>query len=302
MDDLIQNLLKMTIAFGGCGAAIDFLLGKNGQKKVRDWLELQWYRFSEIKWDNFEEKEASMSIRIIDRIFGKRLLTLKRIISCYTLVFLIFIAITVIMIVSEVTAYADLWKFDYYVYGVLMLSTDSIVFAASISLTRQISAFCEASCRRYKQHNAILFGALLFIHYGLLVIWGPVVRTVTEVPWSWGFEWVPTYLDNAAKALLYEKLYMPRNFVREVWVNYREHSLEPLGVYNVSRDVINYLANFWRIMVAMTFATTFVFSRVLKPVSFVWARMIETEKPIFTLAFGGLAGAASLAQAIWRHI
>jgi hypothetical protein len=27
---------KMTVAFGGFGAAIDFLLGKNGQKKVRD--------------------------------------------------------------------------------------------------------------------------------------------------------------------------------------------------------------------------------------------------------------------------
>jgi len=54
-------LIVPIAALGGLGAAIDFCLGKGGQKRVKTWLEEQWYRFHEVNWHNFSEKEARYS-------------------------------------------------------------------------------------------------------------------------------------------------------------------------------------------------------------------------------------------------
>jgi hypothetical protein len=302
MNTLLANVLKTTIAFGGVGAVIDFLIGKGGQTKVKDWLEIQWYRFSDIKWNNFEQKEAKLSISLMDKICGPTLFCVRRLISSLLLVFTIFVVTTIVMMWKQVTTDISVLSVKYYVIGLVTLSIDTVVFGISVSLTRQISVICEASCRLYKRYNLLLFTVLLLIHYSLLVIWGPIVRTLTEVPWSWGFGWVSVYLVNLKDELLNQELYIPGNFIDRVYRDYRAHSLEPMGAYNASRDSINYVANVWRILIAIIFASSYVLSRLLKPLSLLWARIVESDKPVFTLIFGGAAGAASLAQEIWNHM
>ena len=50
--------------FALIGTILDFFIGKTGQKKVRDWLEVRWYQAA-IAWDNFARNEANCYIRLI---------------------------------------------------------------------------------------------------------------------------------------------------------------------------------------------------------------------------------------------
>ena len=58
-------------AFALLGGAIDFFIGKKGQTKVRDWLELRWYKTADIAWTNFGQKEARAYLDVIDSLVGK---------------------------------------------------------------------------------------------------------------------------------------------------------------------------------------------------------------------------------------
>jgi hypothetical protein len=41
---------------------------------------------------------------------------------------------------------------------------------------------------------------------------------------------------------------------------------------------------------------------LMRPVSFVWARVIESEKPVFTVIFGGAAAFASAISEAAKHL
>src|SRR5258707_997888 len=60
------------------GAFIDFLLGKPGQKKEREWLEDWWLRLNEERFSNFGVKKANWFVGILDRYCGRSLFNGKR--------------------------------------------------------------------------------------------------------------------------------------------------------------------------------------------------------------------------------
>jgi hypothetical protein len=70
----------LTIIAGSAllGGTIDFLIGKRGQKQVRDWMELKWYTVYEVAWNNFGKKEADLYIRVFDGAVGKNLFSKRR--------------------------------------------------------------------------------------------------------------------------------------------------------------------------------------------------------------------------------
>jgi hypothetical protein len=62
----------------GVGAFIDFYIGKSGQKHLRDWLETWWLRFSYVNARNFGREEALFAVSVMDRLFGRRFFSLRR--------------------------------------------------------------------------------------------------------------------------------------------------------------------------------------------------------------------------------
>lgn len=62
--------------------AIEFLIGKQGQKVIRNQIEDFWCRLEDIKWVRLGFKEAKSFLSFFDRVFGARLLSWKRLFSC----------------------------------------------------------------------------------------------------------------------------------------------------------------------------------------------------------------------------
>ena len=79
--------LAIVVAFGVVGAFIDFYIGKPGQQRVRDRLETWWLRFSYVRWGNFGREEALFAVQVMDRLFGRRLLSVQRIIAVIVITF-----------------------------------------------------------------------------------------------------------------------------------------------------------------------------------------------------------------------
>ena len=78
MDAHLPGWLWPIALFGGLGAFIDFLLGRVGRKRTRDFLHEWWIRFDDVTWRNFGRQEAFLAISAMDRWWGRRLFTARR--------------------------------------------------------------------------------------------------------------------------------------------------------------------------------------------------------------------------------
>jgi hypothetical protein len=76
---LPDSLAVVLLAFVGLFTVIDFLLGKSGRKKLQTMLEDWWLKLQYINYSDMGIKEAQFCTRILDCMFGYRLLSLKRI-------------------------------------------------------------------------------------------------------------------------------------------------------------------------------------------------------------------------------
>ena len=68
-----QNIVVEGFLCGAVGAFIDFYIGKPGQRRVRDRLEMWWLRLSDVRWGNFGRGEALFAVQVMDRIFSRRI-------------------------------------------------------------------------------------------------------------------------------------------------------------------------------------------------------------------------------------
>jgi hypothetical protein len=78
MSAVVGEVLTTIAACTGAGAFIDFYIGKNGQKRVKDWLETWWYRLSDIPVKAVGREEALNALRVVDYLFGPMLFSWKR--------------------------------------------------------------------------------------------------------------------------------------------------------------------------------------------------------------------------------
>ena len=73
-----SKILSSIALCGGVGAIIDFVIGKKGQKKVRDSLETFWVRLSDVNVKTFARAEAQFAAQLMENILG-RFFSLRRI-------------------------------------------------------------------------------------------------------------------------------------------------------------------------------------------------------------------------------
>jgi hypothetical protein len=171
------------LGLGAIGYFIDFYLGKRGQEKVKDWLLKGWSAFDDMKWYNFSEKEAQYFVSLQDRVFGARLISWQRIRVVFAIE-CIFLSAFVVTIVLQPTPprflhvpvppfLPTMWNQT--TWGDFVTTPISMcALAVSISLSRLLSLkLIRASSGRML--GPLPYVALLLIHYGLLVLWRPIV-------------------------------------------------------------------------------------------------------------------------------
>jgi hypothetical protein len=74
------------------------------------------------------------------------------------------------------------------------------------------------------------------------------------------------------------------------------------GILNSISDQCRELARIGptkiRLILIATFMTSYLLGPLQSPIMLVWARVIESEKPVFTLVFGGIGAALKATQEI----
>jgi hypothetical protein len=76
---------------------------------------------------------------------------------------------------------------------------------------------------------------------------------------------------------------------------------DPVDVAAV--DMLDLLPNVIRSVLAIVFVGSFLLRPlVMRPVSVIWARIIESDKPVFTVIFGGAAAFATAISEAAKHL
>lgn len=312
---IVDDILIPTAALGGVGAAIDFYLGSAGQKRLKARLEEKWYRFHEVNWHNFSEKEAQYYITFLDSLVGKSLLSRRRIIVSLGLG----IGLTLLFTLIVIFAGYPFPNPGYKIEAITNCLIDVAIFAISLSITR-LSSSLVISFAQTRIIGSALFLFLVLLHYILLAWWRPLVDAlfIEDVRWLVSYITLPAGVASL-------RLSGPSEFF--LWPP--ENSLSPSAIWDHFLsvvDVYRYMNSFWRapqramesgeisavyvsnaVAVVLAFlanAARLVFALVLLlsmlgrawlgPIfSTTWARLVESDKPIFTMVFGAVGAIAT---------
>jgi hypothetical protein len=160
-----QGALASIAAFGFVGALIDFFLSKSDQRRLKGWLETWWIKLSYVRWGNFGREEALFAVQMMDRGFGRKIYSIRRILSLIVIIVTAIIFRLAPLLVREDSFSRISFEYD---FDTILLLITSIIFLISISITR-FSAVIVAKRlegKAYKNFLALL--SLLLVQYVLL--------------------------------------------------------------------------------------------------------------------------------------
>jgi hypothetical protein len=307
--EAIRDFLWPIVAIGGLGAFIDFLIGKTGQASAKDFLLRWWVLFDDVGWNNFGREEGLFAGHLIERWFGRNIWSLRRIPAAFA-VFLIFYCIGVATKYSEIyhnmeitkLPVQDVWCAICYV-GLRIAIINLIVFyfgfSMGVSFTKFITIYLASLCDNGKLRNLILFCATLSVNYLALLFWYPAATAIRNVILLLlgAFEGLlqnPTLLwDSFIFAI---KNYVPI-WIRQVTFPF-PHGFVQMA-QSASLDIFAFsgltlFSPICRFLLSIIFVGSFLLRPlVMRPVNLIWRRIVESEKPVFTLTFGGAAAFAS---------
>jgi hypothetical protein len=314
--ETLKDVLWPIVAIGGLGTFIDFLIGRRGQEKARDWFLKWWVRFDDVHWKNFGREEGLFAGRLIQCWFGKRFWSPRRLLAfvvMFILTYLTFFIRTFLdSEISPICSYCDLGlKYTVVSFTILLAG-----FTTSISFTRLLAFQIAHLCGTGRVRNMTIFTLMLLINYLLLLIWFPITSGTKENFVEGIFSSNPdvlTTFDIASLSILQE-IRILKDVLKNVWGNFYPTPLVTL-VYKlrqiehasyVEEDASFIVALFpalFRFVLSIIFVGSFLLRPlIMRPVSLVWARIIESEKPVFTLIFGGAAAFATAISEAAKHL
>lgn len=217
-----------------------------------------------------------------------------------------------------------------YLFGELALAVLGLTL--SISLTRQIAKL--AGMAGSGPLNFLALAAILVSHYFVLGIWIPVLEaanwTIVCIVDNFG-KWETDYFTGEWKRVgLYDSIisgWFSYGALGDIspaahtWLDNLsghpgkifERMMQAFTVYDGYTDFGNefrifqaamaYFCNLGRIIVAMAFILSFLIRNTMPaPISLVWRRIVESDKPVFTLILGGIGSLAAIANEIIKHM
>jgi hypothetical protein len=159
---------------GVLGALIDFIIGKPGQRRLRDELTNWWAVLSDVRWHNFGKKEAAAAIKVLDSVVGAHLFSWKRLQASLIIVL---IAAVIGGVIAELSlnpsSPPDAWTSSYHrFYGSAGFLAGTLMVAISFSVTRLLSSVIVHLGSRA---NVVCFLLLVAVQLALFIVWPPVV-------------------------------------------------------------------------------------------------------------------------------
>jgi hypothetical protein len=289
----------------GIGAGIDFFLGRVGQQKVREFLELYWLRFSYLDWKDFGKAEALFAIGILDRLFGRRFLSPKRLVICSvvaSLLQLYSISMTYVLIRDidlsdpahiKVNDLAHLEALIDYaplrMGGIKYIVASTVVFFVSLNLALSLTRALSTVPMRSNKLMANIFFVILVVmgQYAIFVAWRPIFETVRDGLVGGAF----TRGFAFAVSAIFKGFDIPLQFPLS--------SHRDLGLR--ANDILDAFILILRYSITAIFAISFMIRGFKRQISFVWLRVIETSTPFFTLLFGGVGTVATIIKTLIEH-
>ena len=162
----MPSILTFVVVFAGFGAAIDFWIGKDGQKRVRDRLETWWLEFSYVDIRTFGRSEAVYASRIIRTVFGSffsvRRITVSFAVAAFIFAFCASISFMFHNIMGPMALFAT-W-YDVAWYDVIASGLGLLFFSLSISVTISGAELVAYTMTPYSLVNLSVFLTVMIYH------------------------------------------------------------------------------------------------------------------------------------------
>jgi hypothetical protein len=193
----------------------------------------------------------------------------------------------------------------------LSLTTDVIVFIVgfncSVLGTKLITSLAAQLCGVGKLRNLSIFISMLSVNYAMLAYWPTVLEE------SKGLFVLLVCQESSVHDILtgvYDPLKVCKELSEAVPLyspslagSFRglfsgELSLDSFVLYTSSS-----LPSIIGFVLSIIFVGSFLAKPILlRPVSVVWARIVQSQKPVFTLTFGGMAAFTSAITEAVKHL
>ena len=293
--------MTLILACAGLGALIDFLLGRAGQERVRAALEAVWIHIAYIDFKTFAAAEARAASLVLRRMFGTWW-SLKRVFA-----------------IICVLAASILWWCGYGLFGwrddtyhapfdwrtlrslAYAIVAFSVSLSANIWLADTIARFTPQQARK----RVLLYTALFLLQLALFsisyelqmamiftLLHDPVYRGPHEFV---GIPFVSRYLTNLF------------NLIHFIWPSslsdlYRADIGGGGGMVMKAITLFLYASGLVRVLLLFVFSASVLLRPLSRCVNLVIARVVESQKPVLTMAFGGMAALIEGSQNIVHEI
>jgi hypothetical protein len=176
------GVLTTIATCAGAGAFIDFYIGKDGQKRVKDRLDSWRRRLLEIKIEEVGRAEAQNALRVIDYLFGPKLFSWKRLKSA--IIFKL-VSLCIYPGLYIAAAAVGLVRIDFEIdeSSLLTIIFDLFFLALSISISRFIVTIAIRLVGQSIVRNLLLIICSILLQFIVLIyLNGLITATVGFLP------------------------------------------------------------------------------------------------------------------------
>lgn len=294
----VENVLTTIAACTGAGAFVDFYIGKDGQKHVKDRLETWWYRLSDIPIRAVGREEALNALRVIDYLFGPKLFSWKRLRSAA-----IFKAVSLSIYPLPFAAIAMIGGHRIIpgLLTVVLVIYDVLVIGVSISLTRSIISLASKVFSRSSGGNIIvvvflmIFQTIVLLYFSDFAAMTGLMSTIGAffaftISYSYEIWSVIKQSINGIMLLLasnFEQLLDNLNPYSQIVHLYSRFSTNPFVhpsplPFGWALDSINFtglLLNAGRLLLAVLFFGSYILVPVWPRILTLYARIMRATSP-----------------------
>jgi hypothetical protein len=305
--DTLQHVLWPILLVGGLGVFIDLLIGQTGQERTKDFLLSWWVRFDDVRWRNFGREEGLFAGRLIEKWLGKHIWSFRRIVVAFILFALFLPAAYVLSLMSNsyniscyycyISCTYCRTNYDYFIYYntiyASLVTTVILYLTTSISFIKFITFRTAYLCGVGEARNLLVFLVGLIVYCIMLIYVSP---------------WLAGYRESFSAIILRGPSSSQSADFQEI-LN-APYAMFSIGTYlkrgEIDRTALFMLACFpslLRFAISIVFVGSFLLRPlIMRPLNLLWRRIIESEKPVFTLTFGGAAALATAISEAAKHL
>lgn len=297
IETFIYSIFKISVATA-IGGFIDFMMYRAEKKRLRDRLSTVVLTLDYGRWDTLGADEARAALNAWDYVVGAKLLSVQRLVASISLMVLatawsssgtggaIISTITWLLRDGAIPLEARDVLAQMFLISPFLLT---VMVALSLSLTRALSTLA------LRQGGGIAtYLVLLIANVALFMLWQPVMSMfyVAFVSWWTNHELIAILMTKAGISEWYALL--SGSFAE--WPS-------TLLDLQLPQDYTSFLINGLRIAFSLAFVWSFALRSYTKPLLLrLGYAIVDSDKPFFTLVFGGLTTAVVVSHELLKLV